>query len=175
MYSNTAYTPKIAKNLIGDQINTEFGVTQGRKSSGNLYAFAISDLPKLLNDHTSTDFMDPHCVAQLADDTSITAESLKSQSMKFQRVFDYATTKHHHINTDKTKYMNMSSNPITQPIILKENEVIEAVDEKSNYSFLGFNLSYSNNVYKIIESNLKRPKEELLKIHLPRWFKIFRK
>ena len=39
MYSNTSYTPKIAKNLVGDPIDTAFGVTQGRKSSGNLYAY----------------------------------------------------------------------------------------------------------------------------------------
>ena len=93
MYSNTSYTPKIAKNLVGDPIDTAFGVTQGRKSSGNLYAFSISDLPKSLHDINSTDFMDPYCVAQLADDTSITAASLTSQAKKFQKVYDYSTNK----------------------------------------------------------------------------------
>ena len=95
MYSNTAYTPKINRNLIGSPIETKFGVTQGRKSSGNLYAFAISDLPKALKDDNMTDFMDPYCVAQLADDTSITSESLQSQSIKFQKVICHNKTPTH--------------------------------------------------------------------------------
>ena len=155
MYSNTAYTPKINRNLIGSPIETKFGVTQGRKSSGNLYAFAISDLPKALKDDNMTDFMDPYCVAQLADDTSITSESLQSQSIKFQKVIDYATIKHQHINTKKTKYMNMSSDPVTTPIILNEDKVINAVDIGDGYNFLGFKLTYSNDIYEIVENNLK--------------------
>ena len=154
-YSNTAYTPKIEKNLIGSPIETKFGVTQGRKSSGNLYAFAISDLPKALKDDNMTDFMDPYCVAQLADDTSITSESLQSQTIKFQKVIDYATIKHQHINTKKTKYMNMSSDPVTTPIILNDDKVIDAVDIGDGYNFLGFKLTYSNNIYELVENNLK--------------------
>ena len=155
MYSNTSYTPKITNNLVGDPIITKYGVTQGRKSSGNLYAFAISDLPKSLNDGTLNDFMDPFCVAQLADDTTITAESLASQTIKFQKVIDYTKVKHQHINTKKTKYMHMSCQPITTPISLNDNKIINAVEYNDGYDILGFKLSYSNDVYEIIHKNLK--------------------
>ena len=99
--------------------------------------------------------MDPFCVAQLADDTSITAESLKSISKKLQQIIDYSHKKHQHINTKKTKYMHMAKQPITTPIILQNNKIIDAVDPYDGYSFLGFKLSYSNNIYEIIENNLK--------------------
>ena len=154
MYSNTSYTPKITKNLVGDPIDTKYGVTQGRKSSGNLYAFAISDLPGSLNDGSLNDFMDPFCVAQLADDTTITAESLESQAKKFQKVIDYTKVKHQHINTKKTKYMHMSHQPTTAPIILDDNKMIKAVECNDGYDLLGFRLSYSNDIHEIIEKNL---------------------
>ena len=115
MYSNTAYTPKISNNLIGEPIETKFGVTQGRKSSGSLYAFAISDLPKCINTNESKDFMDPFCIAQLADHTTITAESLTSQSRKLKQVINYTREKHQHINTKKTKYTHMSTNQLLLP------------------------------------------------------------
>ena len=99
MYSNTSYTPKVGKNSIGEPITTNFGVTQGRKSSGNLYAFAISEMPNSVRDNTPKDFMDPFCMAQLADDTSISAESIRSMTGKFQKVIDYSGIKHQHVNT----------------------------------------------------------------------------
>ena len=45
--------------------------------------------------------------------------------------------------------MNISTNPVTLPIILSDE------DDKDGYTFLGFNLSYSDDVYEIIEYNLK--------------------
>lgn len=93
MYSNTSYTPKISKNMVGNPITTEFGVTQGRKSSGNMYAFAISDMPKSVHDNNSKDFMDPYCVAQLADDTSLTSESIESKKNKFQKIINCSDVK----------------------------------------------------------------------------------
>ena len=156
MYSNTSYTPKISRQLVGSPIKTEFGVTQGRKSSGNLYAFAISDIPKCLHGDDSTkDFMDPYCIAQLADDTSLTSESLESKKNKFQKVIDCADDKHQHINTDKTKYMHMSSDPIRTPIILDDGRKIDAVELGAGYNFIGFKLTYSDDIRKLVESNLK--------------------
>ena len=71
----------------------------------------LSDLPK-------DDFMDPYCLLQLADDTNVLAESLKSLRIKFSALFDYSSEKYQHINTKKTKYMHMSESPIMDPIIL---------------------------------------------------------
>ena len=154
MYSKTSYTPKIDKNLVGDPIVTEFGVTQGRKTSGNLYAFAISDMPKSLHDNDPKDFMDPYCMAQLADDTSLMAETIKSQGNKFQKVINFTNEKHQHINTKKTKYMHMSPNPITTPIVLNDNDVINAVEPNEGHNFIGFKLTYSNDIYELVSSNL---------------------
>ena len=155
MYSNTSYTPKISKNLVGNPIITEFGVTQGRRSSGNLYAFSISDMPKSVHDDNSKDFMDPYCVAQLADDTSLTSESHESKKNKFQKIINRSDEKHQHVNTDKTKYMHMSPDPIRTPIILEDDRKIEAVEENDGYDFIGFRLTYTDDVHKLIESNLR--------------------
>ena len=155
MYSNTSYTPKISKNQVGNPISTEFGVTQGRKSSGNLYAFSISDMPKSVHDSNSKDFMDPFCVAQLADDTSLTSETLESKKIKFQKIINCANEKHQHVNTDKTKYMHMSSDPINIPIILEDNRKIEAVERNDGYDFIGFRLTYTDDIHELIQSNLR--------------------
>ena len=165
MYSNTSYTPKVGKNSIGDPITTDFGVTQGRKSSGNLYAFAISDMPKSVRDNTPKDFMDPFCMAQLADDTSISAETLRSMTSKFQKVIGYSDVKHQHVNTTKTKYMHMSSNPIQTPVVLEDERVINAVEPNVGYPFIGFKPSYSDNIYILIENNLKSKLFNVAKFH----------
>ena len=154
MYSNTSYTPKISNNLIGKPIVTEYGVTQGRKSSGNFYAFSISDIPKSVHNNEPKDFMDPYCIAQLADDTSLTSESHKSTKNKFQKVIGCSDKKHQHVNTDKTKYMHMSEEPITAPIVLEDGRKIDAVERNGGYDFIGFRLTYTDDIYKLIESNL---------------------
>ena len=43
----------------------------------------------------------------------------------------------------------MAPKTITTPITLKDNELINAVDPNEGCSFLGFKLSYSDNIYKI--------------------------
>ena len=154
MYLDTAYTPKLSKNLIGDEIITNFGVTQGRKTSGTLYACTISDMPDSIKTINTNDFMDPNCLAQVADDTSIIAENLDSLKMKFQSIFDYTVQKHQHINAGKTKYMHMSRNPTREPIELEKGEFIEAMDEKEGYSFIGFKLTYTDDIYELVKNNL---------------------
>ena len=165
MYSNTSYTPKISKNLVGSPIITKFGVTQGRKSSGNLYAFAISDMPKSVCDDSAKDFMDPYCVAQLADDTSLTAESLESKQKKFQKIINCSKDKHQHINTDKTKYMHMSPEPTRTPIILDDDRKIEAVELNDGYNFIGFRLTYSDDIHQLVENNLKSKMYNIAKFY----------
>ena len=49
----------------------------------------------------------------------------------------------------------MSPDPVTTPIILNEDKVINAVDIGDGYNFLGFKLTYSNDIYEIVENNLK--------------------
>ena len=130
-------------------------MTQGRKSSGNLYAFSISDIPKSVHNNNPSDFMDPYCMAQLADDTSVTSESHTSKRNKFQKIISSSDKKHQHVNTDKTKYMHMSHDPTTTPIILDDGRKIDAVERSDGYDFIGFRLSYTNDIYELIENNLK--------------------
>ena len=154
MYLETAYTPKLSKNLIGDEITTKFGVTQGRKTSGTLYACTISDMPNSIHTVVTNDFMDPNCLAQVADDTSIIAETLESLKMKFQGIFNYTLQKHQHINAGKTKYMHMSHNHTKEAIELENGDLIEAMDEKEGYSFIGFKLTYTDDIYELVKNNL---------------------
>jgi hypothetical protein len=109
--------------------------------------------------------MDPFCMAQLADDTSISAESLVSMTGKFQKVIDYSGIKHRHVNTTKTKYMHMSSNPIQTPVILEDGKVIKAVEVNAGYPFIGFKLTYSDNIYILIENNLNSKMFNIAKFH----------
>ena len=82
MYLDTSYVPKLSNSYIGYEIISNFGVTQGRKSSANLFSYYISDMGTCLSDLPKDDFMDPYCLLQLADDTNVLAESLKSLRIK---------------------------------------------------------------------------------------------
>ena len=44
MYTDTSYIPRISNNEIGEEINTEYGVTQGKCSSANIFSFFVSDM-----------------------------------------------------------------------------------------------------------------------------------
>ena len=71
MFSTSTYYPKSnSANRLSVGIETNYGVTQGRRSSGSLYSYYVSDMSKALNDVTYNDFMDPLSLAQLADDCS---------------------------------------------------------------------------------------------------------
>ena len=87
------------------------------------------------------DFMDPFCLLQLADDTNLLADSLESLRKKFLILFSYAKKKFKRINLKKTKFMHMSENPILNQIMLDSGELIDPVNPKEGYSFLGFKLT----------------------------------
>ena len=72
------YHPKVNSQRLGEGITSNYGVTQGRKSSANLFSFYLSDMSTAFDCDTNTDFMNPCIFAQLADDTSLYAEFLSS-------------------------------------------------------------------------------------------------
>ena len=45
MYDVTYYTPKINRHTYGESLSTYYGVTQGRKTSTNVFSFNTSDMP----------------------------------------------------------------------------------------------------------------------------------
>ena len=165
MYLDTKYVPKISSNYIGDEISSNYGVTQGRKSSANIFSYYISDMTACLKNLALGDFMDPHCLLQLADDTNILAESLHSLQVKFSALYEYSEEKHQYVNTRKTKYMHMSESPMMEPITLDNAETVEPVDKAEGYTFLGFNLSYSNDISKLIHSNLNKKMVNIIKFY----------
>ena len=124
MYSETSYIPKITRNLLGDEITTDFGVTQGKSSSANIFSFYISDMPKSMNQNISNDYMDPFNLLQLADDSTILADNFRSLGEKTKKVLDYLDRKYLHVNINKTKYIEFSKNPHLLDLVV--------VDEKRN-------------------------------------------
>ena len=97
-----------------------------------------------LKNAQTTDFMDPFCLLQLADDTNLLAETIQSIIIKFSKLFAYAIERLQRINTKKTKYMHMSEDPIMEKLTLDSGDIIDPVDPKDGYAFLGFMLSYSD-------------------------------
>ena len=61
--------------------------------------------------------------------------------------------------------MHMSESPIMDPIILQCGKKIEPVKEKEGYTFLGFKLSYSNDIGKLIENNLNSKRFNVIKFN----------
>ena len=79
--SKTVYHPKISNNRLGTGIDSKIGVTQGRKTSSNLFSFYLSDMSKAFENSQYSDFMQPVDFGQLADDTVIYADR---DSLRFQ-------------------------------------------------------------------------------------------
>lgn len=103
IYLETSYRPKISSTSMGDEIVTDYGVTQGKSSSANLFSCFISDMPQSVQDCNVNDFMDPLNVLQLADDSSILADKTNSLCSKTKNILDYYDAKYLHANVPKTK------------------------------------------------------------------------
>lgn len=118
-----------------------------------------------LRNNPTNDFMDPYSLLQLADDTNILAESIESLCTKFSALYEYSDRKCQYINLKKTKYMHMSNSPTMEQITLLNGEKINPLKENEGYTFLGFKLSYNNDVTKIIENNLTSKMSNLVKFY----------
>ena len=59
MFTTSTYYPKSSKNYLSNGITTNYGVTQGLRSSGSFFSYYVSDMPKALNNIQYNDFMDP--------------------------------------------------------------------------------------------------------------------
>ena len=137
MYVESFYAPKIDSNHLGDSICTRYGVTQGRRTSTNLFSFFISDMRNALFGLNTHDFFEPFNLIQLADDTMLLAEFYESLCMNFRALFSYSDSKYQVVNVKKTFYAHFSSEPITNPMIIKDNISILCIDEKKGHVYLG--------------------------------------
>ena len=121
MFQTSIYYPKSNKNYLSKGITTDYGVTQGRRSSGNLFGFYVSDMPESLSITSYDDFMDPLSLAQLA-------EKIQNLILKFKRIFEYSGKKGQIANIFKTVYCNFLSNPIISPLEIDDNVILQSVD-----------------------------------------------
>ena len=85
MYGESTYAPKLNESQLGNRITTNHGVTQGRKSSGNFFAYYIADMAESVRNVNTTDFLDPYNLLQLADDTTLLAEYFLLAEYIFKR------------------------------------------------------------------------------------------
>ena len=44
MFKTSTYFPKSNKNHLSEGISTDYGVTQGRRSSGSLFSYYVADM-----------------------------------------------------------------------------------------------------------------------------------
>ena len=68
----------------GDEIKTNYGITQGKNSSCNFFSFNISNMPQCFNNLVTTDAIYSINLLKLADDTVIIADSIDSLHRKFE-------------------------------------------------------------------------------------------
>ena len=145
LYINSEYIPVI-KNRLGEGISTAYGVTQGRKSSTNLYSFYVAEMPDELHDQ-NIDFMDPFNIDQLADDTVLYADNINSLKHKFQEVLKLSKEKGQVANTKKTKYIHFLDQPSTTPLVINQRDHIHPIEVGKSHRYLGVNLIPRNQPY----------------------------
>ena len=165
MYSNTSYVAKISMNEVGPDIRTEHGLTQGKNSSASLFTYYISDMHDSIANIQPMDYFDPLNLLQVADDTTALADGKESLTRKAIRIFEYSDEKYLVINVPKTKYMEFSDQPDLSPMQITEDTFVEAVSPKELYCWLGFWLSYADNVPDLIQMNLNKKAFNICKFY----------
>ena len=156
MLSTSTYYPKSNKNRLSEGISTDYGVTQGRRSSGSLFGYYVSDMPRAVGDITYDDFMDPLALAQLADDTALYAEMIGNLRIKFQKLFKYSQGRRQHANIPKTMYGNFSDEPTFEPLVVDKNITIKSINQSDGYRYLGTFVYPTNDITEIIQRNINK-------------------
>jgi hypothetical protein len=153
MMKTSTYYPKCGKQRLSNGIETDYGVTQGRCSSGNIFSYYVSRMSSAFDPTKTDDFMDPYNLAQLADDTAFYATTILNLEYKFRSILSYSADRYQVPNISKTKYCNFSENPSSDPIIIDENVTIQSVDDKG-YKYIGMMFYPTNDMDFIIQKNI---------------------
>ena len=165
MFQTSIYYPKANRNYLSEGITSDHGVTQGRRSSGSLFSFYVSDMPEALNREEYDDFMDPLSLAQLADDSAIYAEKLHNLVPKFQKIFAYSKAKNQVANVSKTVYCNFTKHPKLSPIEIDDNVILDSVDPIKGYKYIGLLTFPTNDICEIIRRNINKRIVNFAKFH----------
>lgn len=170
MYSETSYVPKMDNNHLGDEISTKYGVTQGKSSSCDIFSFYTSDMPQSFEDHEQN-IINANLL-QLADDTVTPALSMDNLKNNFNRIFQYSYDKFSKINFGKTQYMHMNTSANHHHLHVDQDISIEAVDPSEGYTWLGFHLSYADNIPDLVTNNITKKKSNIARFYS--WLQINR-
>ena len=156
MFKTSEYFPKSNQNHLSQSIRTDHGVTQGRRSSGSLFSYYVSDMPDAVGDISYNDFMDPLTLAQLADDTALYAEKVENLIKKFIKIFQYSAGKHQVPNISKTLYCHFAADPLQTPLMIDEDTFIHCVDMWKGYRYLGIFFYPTDDIVVIIQRNFDK-------------------
>ena len=166
MYDITYYTP-INKHTYGKSIHTYHGVTQGRKTSANVFSFNTSDMPSHIS--VKSNLLDNIQILQLADDTALLAENFESLRQSFVDILKFSKSKYMIANIEKTFYLEMNSNPSNTPLIIDDETYINPA-ENGKYVYLGMLFIPTNDITALIRANLKHRSYNIKKYH--EWLEV---
>ena len=169
MFHSTTYIPS-TNNKLCEAITTSYGVAQGRNSSPNIYSFSVSDMASCTKSLETKDFVDPHNLAQLADDTAMLAEGLVMLGPKMKCLLDYSEEIHQVPNIPKTVYCHFSNNPFTGKLRIDENTQLSSVDPVKGHKYLGVKFLPTKDIEKIIKSNIEARSHNWVKFYS--WLEI---
>ena len=154
MFKSTTYIPSY-DNKLCEEIRTSYGVAQGRNSSPDFYSFFVSDMPRCTDSMPNKDFIDPHNIVQLADDSTMLADGVMMLGDKMCRLLDYSAEIYQVPNIPKTVYCHFSDNPSLGPLRIDENTVLASVDPIKGHRCLGLKFLPTSDADKIIMFNLE--------------------
>lgn len=102
----------------------------------------------------SEDFVYPDNIAQLADDTSVLAENRRSLKELSIQINEFTKEKYQVRNDDKTTFIHFNRSPDLNPIILDNDQFINAANMNQGQNYLGMIFTHTNDLQKLIEINL---------------------
>ena len=153
MFHSTTYIPS-TNNKLCEPITTSYGVAQGRNSSPNIYSFSVSDMASSTNSLEEKDFVDPHNLAQLADDTAVLADGTVMVGNKMKCLLDYSDEIYQVPNIPKTVYCHFAERPFTGKLRIDEKTELSSVDLIRGHRYPGVKFPPTNNVEQIIIFNI---------------------
>ena len=156
-YESTNYVVKASANERGDSIRTDQGVTQGKTTSSSYFSLFVSDMPDGLADNNNPDFMDPFYLLQLADDTTVTAETIHTFVQNMSDIAKYSLEKFLRIHLTKSKYFHLTNDPfrkLTDDILLGNGITLKPILD--DYMWLGFWLCDTNDISEIIKHHISK-------------------
>ena len=164
MFQATTYIPSY-ENKLCEEITTSYGVAQGRNSSPNFYSFFVSDMPCCTASLRNKDFIDPHNLAQLADDTAVLADGLFLLGEKMGCVINYSEQIYQVPNVPKTVFCHLSDNPYTGKLRINDKIELCSVDADKGHKYLGVKFIPTSDIDKIIKFNHDDRKNNWVKFY----------